>query len=57
VAQRRSEPPIVVSGLSLHELRMFVNHGWPNVEKIAACIESNSNMFSNTLKYNSRHVR
>jgi hypothetical protein len=50
VAQRRSEPPIVVLGLSLHELRMFVNHGWPNVEKIAACIESNSNMFINTLK-------
>jgi hypothetical protein len=34
VAQGRSEPPVAVSGLLLHELYMLLaNHVWPNVEK------------------------
>jgi hypothetical protein len=27
----RSEPPVVVSGLAVHELQMFANHGWHNI--------------------------
>jgi hypothetical protein len=50
VAQGRSEPPVVVSGLPPHELRMLANYGWPNIEKIATCIRSNYNIFSNTSK-------
>jgi hypothetical protein len=49
-ARGRSEPPVAVSGQPLHKLRMFANHGWPNVEKAGTCIISNSNLFSNTSK-------
>jgi hypothetical protein len=34
-ARGRSEPPVALSGLPLHELRMLANHSWPNIEKIA----------------------
>jgi hypothetical protein len=33
-ARARSEPPVVVLGLLLRELRMLLaNHGWFNIEK------------------------
>jgi hypothetical protein len=50
VALGRSEPLVAVSGSPLRELRMLANYGWPNVEKIATYIRSNSNMFRNTSK-------
>jgi hypothetical protein len=37
-AQGRSEPPVAISGLPLHELRMLANHGWPTLETILTCL-------------------
>jgi hypothetical protein len=37
VTRGRSKPPIAVSDLPLHELRVLANHWWPTVEKTAAC--------------------
>jgi hypothetical protein len=46
-ARGGSEPPIVVLGLPLHELRMLANHRWPNVEKTT--ITSNQSYYKISL--------